>query len=165
MTICLDTKLGVLYLDSYGLPPGLPPVQRFIARACREALKLDPRKHTHYNGRQVQAWKSNYCGLYAVLWTLCLAMTAGDASEGEHRAVADAKIKFYKQKRRLIENDSLCGEYLRLLGEANTTAIERRLADEVAAAEDEARRANRKRGAINKRGDNETTTKRAKTGV
>ena len=169
VTICLDTKLGVLYLDSYGLPPGLPPVQRFIARACREALKLDPRKHTHYNGRQVQAWKSNYCGLYAVLWTLCLTMTAGDASEDEHRAVADTKIKFYKQKRRLSENDCLCGDYLRQLGEANSTAIERRFANEVAAAEAEAKRANnnnrKRRAANNNNNKTRKTAKRAKTGV
>ena len=169
VTICLDTKLGVLYLDSYGLPPGLPPVQRFIARACREALKLDPRKHTHYNGRQVQAWKSNYCGLYAVLWTLCLTMTAGDASEDEHRAVADTKIKFYKAKGRLSENDCLCGDYLRQLGEANSTAIERRFANEVAAAEAEAKRANnnnrKRRAANNNNNKTRKTAKRAKTGV
>ena len=123
VTICLDTKLGVLYLDSYGKPPSMPPVKRFIKRMCRDTLKLDPNRHTYYNGRQVQAWTSNYCGMFAVLWTLCLIKTAGDVSDDVRNTVADAKIRFFKAANRLQENDKLCGEYLRRLGETKSLSI------------------------------------------
>ena len=117
VTICLDAEF-LLYLDSYGLPPGLPSVREFMHR-CAMWMGVDTGEKMFYNGRRVQAWGSNYCGLFAVLWTLCLDMTSAEASADRRRAVEDAKIKFYHAKAKLRANDSLCARYVRKLGESN----------------------------------------------
>ena len=115
VTICIDREF-VLYLDSYGMPPALPAVRRFLRR-CAEYLGLDPDKRVFYNGRTVQAWDSNYCGVFAVLWTLCLAMTATEASEEDRRAVDAAKIEFMRAANKLKHNDNRCAKFLRRLSE------------------------------------------------
>lgn len=120
VTVCLDTKIGVLYLDSLGEPPKEPSVRKFLKRMCRDVLHLDPDKHTYYSSRQVQDMTSNYCGMFAALWCICLSMTAGDSRKDLRDSVVKAKIKFFKAASRLRENDKLCGDYLRKLGEVNS---------------------------------------------
>lgn len=118
VTICMDRRF-VLYVDSYGLSPGLPVVREFLER-CALGLGLDPRESVFYNKRQVQAWASNFCGLFSVLWTLALSMTSANGGDDRMRsAVEQTKIKFYRKASRLGDNDRRCVEFLSHLAEAN----------------------------------------------
>ena len=137
VTLCMDERF-VLYLDSYCLPPGLPVVREFIAR-CARGLGLDPSEGVFYSTRQVQAWPSNFCGLFTVLWTLALGMTTTSTmdinnEEGEsfvnsgalkRSAVEATKIKFYRKPSLLKSNDKKCLKYLQHLAEANLDIDER----------------------------------------
>ena len=112
VTVCLDRQWGVLYLDSYGNPPVLPSVRRFLRRcATGMGFERPADQSIFYNRRVVQSLESNYCGFFAVLWTLVLGMTATDASEPLRKAVAGARIRFFKQSKLLRRNDRLCAKF------------------------------------------------------
>ena len=119
VTVCLDSRY-VVYIDSLGNPPALPVVRNFLGR-CAAAMGLSPRADVFYTRRVVQALESNYCGLFVVLWSLALAMTAPGAQLVSLRAVNDAEIRFWRASHRLSDNDALCAKYLRELAVVAST--------------------------------------------
>lgn len=103
--VCLNrprrgqTRGYAIYADPYGLPPMRDDVRDFMKRAGTAV-----NGEWYYNQQRVQAVDSNYCGLFAALW----ALRWDKQREGKSR-----KLKFFKLKHRLRENDKLCIVFLR----------------------------------------------------
>lgn len=87
----------VYYLDSYGFPC----VQRYVVK-----FLLNCRRPMRWNSRQIQDFKSQFCGMYAILFTIYL-----DRSFGNRGTKPGFNMRF--RNKNLIHNDSLCMQYLR----------------------------------------------------
>lgn len=83
---------AVRYIDPYGFPCHQPLVLRFLTLCGRSK---------RYSLRQVQDFKSMYCGMYALLF-------ATHFDRGGKK-----KMRFFRRGKDLKKNDALCMKYLR----------------------------------------------------
>lgn len=86
----------VYYLDPYGLPCDQKDVAKFL-RHCRRPVA--------WNRRQIQAYNSNYCGLYAILFCVYLD------SSSQYSARLPP-LSFTREKNKLRSNDRECFDAL-----------------------------------------------------
>lgn len=63
VALIITNKTGY-YFDSYGLKPDKKEIINFIKQKCPKRLI--------YNDRQIQSFRSTYCGLYAALCVIAL---------------------------------------------------------------------------------------------
>lgn len=85
---------SVQYIDPYGLPCWQPDILSFL-HSCKRKIRL--------NLRQVQSFKSSYCGLYALLFACYL----------DRKRWKGNKFKLVFERKKLRENDKLCVAYLK----------------------------------------------------
>lgn len=90
---------SVYYVDPYGMKCVQPDVERFL-RECGRTVRQ--------NKRQYQDMKSVYCGMYCLLF----------AAYADRRNSANPpkfKLRFFRQKKKLLANDTKCVQYVRRL--------------------------------------------------
>ena len=86
------TPARIYYVDPYGIPSVEPHVNQFLERCGRPVV---------CNLRQIQDFGSVYCGLYAVLFACYVDKRPN--------------FRLLFERRRLLENDKLCLDYLQKL--------------------------------------------------
>jgi len=88
----IATPSSVHYIDPFGLPVQSDLMSKFLYY-CNRRIRV--------NRKQIQSKKSNYCGLYCILFA-CYADGLGN----------DLKLEFFINKESLKRNDALCSKYL-----------------------------------------------------
>lgn len=87
------------YFDPYGLKADVKEVNHFL-KGCGRKIE--------YNRTRVQSWKSNYCGLYCILY-VCY-------SDGTRaHKIGKKGLRFYsnQSEKKLLQNDRRCVDYLK----------------------------------------------------
>jgi hypothetical protein len=93
----IATPNRIQYMDPYGMKCVQPDVKRFLNNCGR------PVRH---NRRQFQALESVYCGLFSLLF-------AAHADKRQRGTLPSKfKLRFFRQKKKLRDNDDLCARYL-----------------------------------------------------
>jgi hypothetical protein len=90
------TASDIYYIDPYGFPSAVPHVNRFL-RLCR--------RNVCFNFKQIQHFKSVYCGMYAILFACYMDKANNQGNK--------FKLKF--KSKNLLQNDNLCVKYMRQL--------------------------------------------------